>query len=439
VLLLESGRREGAITMPVTMKQTPSPQKKSPAGDSMGIDMKSTKFGGDRSKSTVYKGPKAKKDSRYATGPILADEAAGGGWGVHATGATVGMDEVQDKRNKFEQEFDKKQAAWQDNEDRNDDALYHRSFDDGSMHLVSSQYRDGKPVDNHGKEIGGMGAAAITKYRRHDLQGSTIVGESAYVLALQHTRARDPQPLRSRCICRRWLTPPLPVNRVMHPLTSAPLFLSAPCHMIPASPSRVPLGCPPSPCPHTHTHHALTRLALPAPMACRTFTPLEEDNSTLRYFAATVVKEHERGYVHPDLAKKGAAPWDNAPYRAVPYPLRGMKTVTNEPWVEDVKANPETNYATSCLSRLDDGQNDSAVQLFQRRLEENSKIAANRGLMPWHESPVLWRFPSGQAGRSIEYGETATTLKNEYHYTTHIQNGQNMNMDEHIGATHILR
>jgi len=259
------------------------------------------------------------------------------------------MDEVQDKRNQFEQEFDKKQAAWQDNEDRNDDALYHRSFDDGSMHLVSSQYRDGKPVDNHGKEIGGMGAAAITKYRRHDLQGSTIVGESA------------------------------------------------------------------------------------------TFTPLEEDNSTLRYFAATVVKEHERGYVHPDLAKKGAAPWDNAPYRAVPYPLRGMKTVTNEPWVEDVKANPETNYATSCLSRLDDGQNDSAAQLFQRRLEENSKIAANRGLMPWHESPVLWRFPSGQAGRSIEYGETATTLKNEYHYTTHIQNGQNMNMDEHIGATHILR
>ena len=26
-----------------------------------------------------------------------------------------------------------------------------RSFDDGSMHLVSSAYRDGKPVDNHGK------------------------------------------------------------------------------------------------------------------------------------------------------------------------------------------------------------------------------------------------------------------------------------------------
>ena len=123
----------------------------------------------------------------------------------------------------------------------------------------------------------------------------------------------------------------------------------------------------------------------------------------------------------------------------MPYEVRGQKTVTNEPWVEDVKANPETNYATSCYSRLDDGQNDSAVMLFQRRLEENQKIAENRGLMPWHESPVLWRFPSGQAGRSIEYGETATTLKNEYKYTTHIQNGDSMELDPNIGSTHMLR
>ena len=39
--------------------------------------------------------------------------------------------------------------------------------------------------------------------------------------------------------------------------------------------------------------------------------------------------------------------------------------------------------------------------LFQRRKEENEKIAANRGLMPWHNSPVLWRFPVGRrAARS---------------------------------------
>jgi len=230
---------------------------------------------------------------------------------------------TKDNRNKFDKAFDEMQGEWLNDDDRNNDALYHRSFDDGSMHLVSSVFRDGKAVDNHGKEIGGMGAAAVTKYRRHDLQAASMTGESA------------------------------------------------------------------------------------------TFVPFDEDNATLRYFAATEVKNHERGWV-----KEGVhtVPWDPSPYRAVPYELRGMKTVTNEPWVEDVKANPETGYATSCLSRLDDGQNDSNALLFQRRKEENDAISANRGLIPWHESPVLWRFPSGQAGRSIEYGETAATLAGEFKY-----------------------
>ena len=332
--------------MPVQMSGTPSPPKAKTAASSpkTTYDAKSTKFGGDRSVKTTYTGP-SKKWSAKQTGPILADEVGGGGWGVHASGATRDLDAVKDKRTKFEKDFDAKQALWQDNDDRNDDALYHRSFDDGSMHLVSSKFRDGKPVDQHGKEITGMGAAAVTKYRRHDLQGATVEGESA------------------------------------------------------------------------------------------TFTPLDEDNSTLRYFAATEMKNHERGW----SGLKGAPPWDPSPYRKVPYELRGMKTITNEPWVEDVKASPETNYASAGLARLDDGQNDSAALLFQRRFEENQKIAGNRGLIPWHQSPVLWRFPSGQAGRSIEYGETDTTLANEYKYTSHIQNGQNMALDVNIGSTHLLR
>jgi hypothetical protein len=231
-------------------------------------------------------------------------------------------EKTADHRNKFEKKYDDMQAAWMNDDDRNNDALYHRSFDDGSMHLVSSVFRDGKPVDNHGKEVGGMGAPAVTKYRRHDLQASAIEGESA------------------------------------------------------------------------------------------TFVPFDEDNSTLRYFSATVMKEHERGWVAP--AHK--VPWDPAPLRKTPYELRGMKVVTNEPWVEDVQANPELNYSTSGFSRLDDGQNDSGALLFQRRKEEDEAIAANRGLIPWHSSPVLWRFPSGQAGRSIEYGETAATLAQEYKY-----------------------
>jgi coproporphyrinogen III oxidase-like Fe-S oxidoreductase len=86
---------------------------------------------------------------------------------------------TQDRRNKFDKKFDEDQAAWLNDDDRNNDALYHRSFDDGSMHLYSSAFRDGKPVDNHGKEIGGMGAKAITAYRRHDTQKGTLEGESA--------------------------------------------------------------------------------------------------------------------------------------------------------------------------------------------------------------------------------------------------------------------
>jgi len=317
--------------MPVTMSGAvgaPSPSK-SPPGKGGTYDDKSKKFGGDRSTPTIYKGPSKKWSNQQTMAEVTSD------------GKTLAVD----GRNEFEKDFEAKKASWADNDDRNDDALYHRSFDDGSMHLKSSQFRDGKPVDNHGKAVGGMGAAAITKYRRHDMQGATVEGESA------------------------------------------------------------------------------------------TFTPLEEDNSTLRYFAATEMKNHERGW----SGLKGAPPWDSAVYKPVPYELRGMKTRTNEPWVEDVKANPECMYSTSCLARLDDGQNDSALQLFQRRLEENNKIAMNRGLMPWHESPVLWRFPSGQAGRSIEYGETAATLANEYKYTSHIQNGQSMDLDVNIGSTHVLR
>ena len=112
------------------------------------------------------------------SGPILADIGTGGGWS--GTKATKAGDGVQDKRTSYDRKFDEEQAMWQDNEDRNDDALYHRSFDDGSMHLVSTKFRDGKPVDNHGKEIGGMGAAPVNKYRRHDTQGATSVGETAY-------------------------------------------------------------------------------------------------------------------------------------------------------------------------------------------------------------------------------------------------------------------
>lgn len=188
---------------------------------------------------------------------------------------------------------------WRHNTDRNDDALYHRSFDDGSMHLVSSQFRDGKPVDNHGKELGGYGSAAPTRYRSHALQAPTITGETT------------------------------------------------------------------------------------------TFVPLGETNNTLRYFAATEVKVHERGW----SGLPGAPPWDATPYIHIPYTLRGLRVKSNEPWVDQVGPSPEIDFATSSLSRLDDGQRDTPAELFNRRKEEDASIAANRGLIPWHTSPKLWVFP----------------------------------------------
>ena len=60
-------------------------------------------------------------------------------------------------------------------------------------------------------------------------------------------------------------------------------------------------------------------------------------------------------------------PWNNSSHKPVPYTLRGMRVTSNEPWVEGVGRNPETNFATSVLSRLDDGQRDTPAELFNRR------------------------------------------------------------------------
>ena len=182
------------------------------------------------------------------------------------------------------------------------------------------------------------------------------------------------------------------------------------------------MGAPPRQPYRTHQHQKPTMEGEPV-----TFTPLEEDNATLRYFAATEMKVHERGWsARPDLP-----PWNDQPLRRVPYSVRGQKTLSNEvselwhsrslflpfllhkteeasflfepkskapascvhpplhrapsqPWLDDVKRDPETTYATSCLSRLDDGMYDDKALAFRRRQEEDLAIASNRGLVPWH-------------------------------------------------------
>ena len=188
------------------------------------------------------------------------------------------------------------------------------------MHLKSSAFRDGKPVDNHGKEVGGYGQNAPTKYRSHALQKPTVEGETV------------------------------------------------------------------------------------------TFVPLGETNNMLRYYTATEMKVHERGW--SGLA--GAPPWNSTPYIKVPHTLRGLRIKSNEPWVDQVGRNPELDLATSSLSRLDDGQRDTPGELFNRRKEENEKIAGNRGLLPWHTSSKLWIFPSTWG---VKRGPTMNV---EYQFEDHL-------------------
>ena len=91
-------------------------------------DAKSKKFGGDRSTPTVYKGPSKKWSNQTA---MAATSSVAGGLGSTAGEMTSAGTLAEDQRNEFEKAFEAKKASWADNDDRNDDALYHRSFDDG--------------------------------------------------------------------------------------------------------------------------------------------------------------------------------------------------------------------------------------------------------------------------------------------------------------------
>ena len=106
----------------------------------------------------------------------------------------------------------------------------------------------------------------------------------------------------------------------------------------------------------------------------------DNENATARYFSATEMKVHERGWSRD----KSIPPWDHRPHKSVPYTLRGQKITSNESWIEDVKQDPETIYATSSLCRLDDGQYDDNALAFRRRRDEDSVIATERGMPTWY-------------------------------------------------------
>lgn len=134
----------------------------------------------------------------------------------------------------------------------------------------------------------------------------------------------------------------------------------------------------------------------------------------MRYFAASAIKQHERGW----SARPGLPPWDDRPHKPAPYSLRGQKIVSNEPWIEDVKPDPEiecgecftslvhmnpsmyvselvcaSRYATSSFNRLDDGQYDDNALAFRRRVQEDMAIAIDRGAPPWHRDFFCKMWP----------------------------------------------
>ena len=95
--------------------------------------------------------------------------------------------------------------------------------------------------------------------------------------------------------------------------------------------------------------------------------------------------------------------WNASPYKPAPYSLRGLVPHAglsrNEPWAFDIvdscarlELRPSTAYATSGLSRLDDGMNDDVAMLRRRRKAEDhaASVVTNRpawDATPWHYCP----------------------------------------------------
>ena len=99
-----------------------------------------------------------------------------------------------------------------------------------------------------------------------------------------------------------------------------------------------------------------------------------------------------------NVAEKKEGGWNTAPYRPVPYALRGVRPMhTYEPWGKDVILQSRktgmmagTVYATATLKRLDDGMYDSVAQLHRRRAVEDAQLSEVTGRPAW--DPTQWRY-----------------------------------------------
>lgn len=99
--------------------------------------------------------------------------------------------------------------------------------------------------------------------------------------------------------------------------------------------------------------------------------------------------------------------WDGSRHVPVPYECRGLRPVTHscsEPWASesmqkwagatDSGTAVGLGFTTSGLKRLDDGQSDDIVQLFNRRRREDLQKAASRAIPPWDSTPHRYTPPA---------------------------------------------
>ena len=102
------------------------------------------------------------------------------------------------------------------------------------------------------------------------------------------------------------------------------------------------------------------------------------------------------------IVEKKEGGWNSSPHRPVPYGLRGMRPMhTMDPWSKDVitkrkqqELPPSSSYSTACLTRLDDGMNDSVAELSRRRAEEEVRMSSSSARPAWDSTPWFYVPPA---------------------------------------------
>jgi hypothetical protein len=132
--------------------------------------------------------------------------------------------------------------------------------------------------------------------------------------------------------------------------------------------------------------------------------PKPEDGEQLRAQQAADDEAAELRLLRSMLARSAVAEgvqeggWNPSPHRPVPYPLRGMRPMhSREPWSQtaiekshELRLPAGHAYATSGLTRLDDGMRDDVAMLRRREKVEERQASAALSRPAW--DPSQWRY-----------------------------------------------